>query len=93
MESGIIIIRENRQPTKWQLKRTKKAVNKFSKKLLSQKFYTTYGKVLRVNPGKLFKRALIFDTIVPLTFFIPVILAGIVYIATAGKEFVINRGD
>jgi len=53
-------------------------------------YYNQYGKVFRINPKKLFKKAVIFDTVVPLTFFIPFILAGIVYLVTKGKEFMID---
>jgi hypothetical protein len=93
MTDGIILIMNKRQCSAQSIKRTKKAVNKFTGSLISKQFYNVYGKVLRVMPGKLFKRALIFDTVIPLTFFIPVILAGIVYVVTGGKEFIINRGD
>lgn len=53
----------------------------------------TYGRVLRVLPKKLLKKAIIFDTVVPLTFFIPVILVGILCIITKGREIMIDRGD
>jgi len=52
--------------------------------------YNSYGKVKYINPKGLLKKAFIFDTLVPLTFFIPVILAFIVYIFTLGKEFKIT---
>jgi hypothetical protein len=52
--------------------------------------YTSYGKVKWINPKKLIKKAVIFDTLVPLTFFIPVILACLVFIVTLGKEFKIT---
>lgn len=52
--------------------------------------YNSYGKVKWFTPKQIVKKAFIFDTVVPLTFFIPVILACLVFIVTLGKEFKIT---
>ncbi len=49
--------------------------------------YQSYGKVKWFSPKQLVKDAIKFDLLVPLTFFIPVVLACIVYLFTLGKEF------
>lgn len=56
-------------------------------------YYNLYGKVIRLVPKKIMKTAFIVDTFVPLTFFIPVILAGIFYIITMGRTIEIIRED
>lgn len=73
-------------------RREDKSFNDFieiSSKAKSRKFYNEYGKVLRVHPKKLFKKCLIIDTVIPLTFFIPVIFAAFVFVITLGKEFMV----
>ncbi len=67
-------------------------INIFKKKqefwgFLPKHRYSSYGKVKYFNPKQLVKRAITFDLVVPLTFFIPVVLACIVYMFTLGKEF------
>ena len=63
-------------------------------KIKSRDYYranlNAYGKVMRVSPKKLFKKCLLIDTLIPATFFIPVVFASIVFIFSFGKEFIID---
>lgn len=73
---------------------SKKQINKICKSFGDERRFfnqNLYGKVLRINPKKLFKKCLLIDTILPMTFFIPVIIASLIYIVTLGNEFMIDR--
>ena len=58
-----------------------------------RRFYSCYGKVFRFSMRGIKRVALVIDTILPLTFFIPVILANLVYWIIGDKEFMIERKD
>ncbi len=71
----------------------RKQLNKLCKSFGDERRFfksSLYGKVLRVNPVKLFKKCLLIDTLIPMTFFIPVIFAILVYMLTLGQEFMID---
>ena len=74
------------------MKKTNKKDKQFWGFLPSHR-YESYGRVKYINPKKVLKKAIILDTIIPLTFFIPVLFAGLFYIFTRGKEFKITLED
>ena len=52
--------------------------------------YQVYGKVIRLIPSKVIKMAFIIDTIIPMTFFIPVMIAYLFKFITRNKGIMIE---
>jgi len=52
--------------------------------------YQVYGKVIRLIPNKVIKIALIVDTIIPMTLFIPVMIAYVFKFITKNKGIMIE---